>query len=58
MVKWWLERDDEYTVTHMGEYLGAYAGLSALAILSLPVAVWYEYSHPHSLHPACQNYVS
>ncbi|KAJ6125118.1 hypothetical protein N7471_012435 [Penicillium samsonianum] len=41
MVKWWLERDDEYTVTHMGEYLGAYAGLSALAILSLPVAVWH-----------------
>ncbi|KGO45062.1 ABC transporter, integral membrane type 1 [Penicillium expansum] len=41
MVKWWLERGDQYTVTHMGTYLGAYGGLSAMAILSLPVAVWH-----------------
>ncbi|EKV04366.1 ABC transporter, putative [Penicillium digitatum PHI26] len=41
MVKWWLERGDQYTVTHMGTYLGTCGGLSAMAILSLPVAVWH-----------------
>lgn len=57
MVKWWLERGDQYTVTHMGTYLGAYGGLSAMAILSLPVAVWYEDPHIHSLPPVCQSHV-
>ncbi|OQD90867.1 hypothetical protein PENANT_c001G04474 [Penicillium antarcticum] len=41
LVKWWLARSDEYTVSHMGQYLGAYAGLSAIAILALPFAVWH-----------------
>lgn len=56
MVKWWLERGDQYTVTHMGTYLGTCGGLSAMAILSLPVAVWYEHPQPYSLLPVRQSY--
>ncbi|KAJ5350728.1 hypothetical protein N7541_008455 [Penicillium brevicompactum] len=41
LVRWWLARSDEYTVSHMSTYLGAYAGLSAVAIISLPFAVWH-----------------
>jgi hypothetical protein len=32
----------------MKQYLGGYAGLSALAILSLPFAVWYEAFYLHN----------
>ncbi|THC98398.1 hypothetical protein EYZ11_002117 [Aspergillus tanneri] len=45
VVKWWLQRNDEYTVTHHSQYLGIYAGLAGLAILSLAIAAWHLTEH-------------
>ncbi|KAM5429338.1 hypothetical protein McanMca71_002977 [Microsporum canis] len=45
VIKWWLQRDTEYTISHIALYLGAYAGLSGMAIVSLAVAAWYLTEH-------------
>lgn len=54
-MRWWLARSDEYTVSHMRLYLGAYAGLSGVAILALPFAVWYEVFNLY--HPGVRSVV-
>ncbi|OAL69956.1 multidrug resistance protein [Trichophyton violaceum] len=45
VIKWWLQRDTEYTISHIELYLGIYAGLAGMAIVSLAVAAWYLTEH-------------
>ncbi|RDW67218.1 Metal resistance protein YCF1 [Aspergillus mulundensis] len=40
VVRWWLQTSDEYTVSHRAQYLGIYAALAGLAVLSLAVSAW------------------
>ncbi|KAL4902740.1 hypothetical protein BDW74DRAFT_186698 [Aspergillus multicolor] len=40
VVKWWLQTSDEYTVSHRAQYLGIYAALAGLAVLSLAISAW------------------
>jgi hypothetical protein len=43
VVKWWLQTSDEYTISHRGQYLGIYAALAGLSIVSLAIGAWYEF---------------
>ncbi|KAL4747875.1 hypothetical protein BDW72DRAFT_215157 [Aspergillus terricola var. indicus] len=40
VVRWWLQTSDEYTITHRAQYLGIYAALAGLAMVSLAVGAW------------------
>ncbi|KAF7158902.1 hypothetical protein CNMCM5623_004081 [Aspergillus felis] len=40
VVKWWLQTSDEYTISHRGQFLGIYAALAGLSIVSLAVGAW------------------
>ncbi|GFF54141.1 metal resistance protein YCF1 [Aspergillus udagawae] len=40
VVKWWLQTSDEYTISHWGQYLGIYAALAGLSIVSLAIGAW------------------
>ncbi|KAF9890446.1 hypothetical protein FE257_005851 [Aspergillus nanangensis] len=41
VLKWWLERGDAYSISHVARYLAIYGGLAGIAILSVVVAAWH-----------------